>query len=253
MAIKREEAYILKRSPMRETSLLLTMFSRGSGKLKAVVKGVRGEKNSVLASFEPFTLLSVVYYEKLKSDIHLISDAAVVHSNAILRSRLNFFAHASYMAELIDVFFGIHDPHPDVFELFGLTLRHFELAPPSHVVRVFEIKMLEKAGLLPNLSHCVSCGSREFRSAFFSAKQGGLLCQHCELREMGTIPVSPAALGQLRILIECDFISGLFSSMSHEIEHELERIVRRFLQFRLEYPLRTSLFLSEVKGVAAHT
>ena len=96
MAIKREEAFVLKRMPLRETSLFVTLFTRGSGKIQGLAKGIRREKNPLTVRFEPFTRLSVVYYEKLKSDTHLISETAILDSNAHLRGRLYLFCYFSF-------------------------------------------------------------------------------------------------------------------------------------------------------------
>ncbi len=247
MAIKREEAFVLKRTPIRETSLIVTFFSRDAGKIKGLVKGARREKNPIVARFEPFTHLSVVYYEKLKSDTHLISETAVLNSNSFLRNRLDLFSYASYLTELVDALFGVHDPHPDVFELLAVAFHLFESAPAMQIARVFEVKVLEMAGLLPVLTHCVLCGETELEQAFFSSKQGGIICLKCDRGEPGTIRISNGTIQSLLFFLKSKIDQGVRLRLGQQTERELERVSERFLEFRLEYPLRSSRFLAELK------
>ena len=249
MAIRREEAYVLKRVPLRETSLLATLLTRDGGKIKVLVKGVRGEKKPVVGRFEPFTHLEVVYYEKLRSDIHLVSDTAVLNSNSFLRSRLDIFSYASYAVELVDSLFEISDPHPEVFDLLGIAFRLFRSAPPARVARILEVKLLEKAGLIPILGHCSLCGKATQERTFFSSKQGGLICSDCDQGESGTVPISQGAVKSLLFYLGRVMNEAVELCLDKQIEHELERILTRFLHFRLEFPLRSSRFLSEVKPV----
>jgi len=247
VAIKREEVFVLKRIPIRETSLIVTFFSRDTGKIKGLVKGARREKNPIVARFEPFTRLSIVYYEKLKSDTHLVSETAVLGPNSFLRDRLDLFSYASYLTELVDALFGIHDPHPDVFELLGSAFRLFESAPTVQVARVFEVKVLEMAGLLPVLTHCVLCTETNLEQAFFSSKQGGVVCRKCDRGEPGTIRISNGTIQSLLFFLKSKIDQAVKLRLGQQTEKELERISQRFLQFRLEYPLRSSRFLSELK------
>jgi DNA repair protein RecO (recombination protein O) len=246
MAIKREEAFVLKRIPLRETSLLVTLFTRGSGKIRALAKGIRREKNPLTVRFEPFTRLSVVYYEKLKSDTHLISETAILDSNAPLRARLDLFGYSSYLTELVDTLLGVHDPHPEVFELLRESFRLLKTAPAFQVARVFEIKLLQEIGLLPILDHCVRCGEREFQTAFLSAKQGGILCSACDRKESGTIRISQGAVQSLRFFIRNDTEHAAKLNLSKQAARELEQINSKFIHFRLERPLSTKQFLSEL-------
>ena len=247
MAIRRDEVFVLKRIPFRETSLIVTVFGREEGKIKVLVKGVRKEKNPLTAHYEPFTHLTLVYYEKLKSDIHLGSETVVINSNSFLRERLDRFSYASYMTELVDVLFGAHDPHSDVFDLLASGFRSFQNAPPNRVARIFEFKLFEKAGLLPMLTHCASCGTEGFGDAFFSTRQGGIICRKCDHGEIGAIPISKGAIQSLSFFLKSNIGQAISLRLGVHEEGELDRIGKRFLDFHLEYPLRSSRFLSEVK------
>ena len=43
MALQKTEAFVLRTNPFRSSSLVVTTFTRGFGKVKGVAKGVRGD------------------------------------------------------------------------------------------------------------------------------------------------------------------------------------------------------------------
>lgn len=249
MAIKKVRAIILKRMPIRESSILATLFSRESGKLRGLVKGVRREKNPLGARFEPFTHLSVVYYEKIRSDTHLISETVVLNSNAYLRDQLHFFGYASYLVELVDVLFDLYDPYPDVFDLLQDSFKLFPDYSPSLILRAFEVKLFATVGLLPILDHCVLCRKEYLDQCFFSPRQGGIVCPQCDHGELGTIKISKGTIQSLLYFLKHDMRQVVKLNLTAQTEKELEYINQRFLQYRLEYPLKTPKFLSEIKSL----
>jgi len=247
MAIKKVEAIVLKRIPIRESSILATFFTRESGKLRGLIKGVRREKNSLSARFEPFTHLSIVYYEKIKSDTHLVSETMVLNSNSYLRDKLAFFGFASYLTELIDVFFDLYDPYPDVFDLLCDSFELFSDFPPSIILRAFEVKLFETVGLLPIFDHCVLCRKTSLDQCFFSPRQGGVVCLQCDRGESGTIKISKGTIQSLFYLLKTDITQAVKLGLTQQTEKELAHIHHKFLQYRLEYPLKTPKFLAEIK------
>ena len=249
MAIRKVEAFVLKRMLFRESSLLVTLFSKEVGKLKVLAKGVRKEKKSSAAYFEPFTRLSLVYYEKLKSDIHLASETSVLDSSSFLRARLDYFSYASYLIDLVDTLFGFYDPHPDAFDLLAQAFSFFQSVPLANVARVFEVKLLEQVGWLPVLNHCAVCGETGLERVFFSPQQGGILCAKCELKEPRTLPLSPKTLESLHFFLKNSFAESVKYRIDLQTERELERAAERFIEFRIEYPLSSKRFLSELNSL----
>src|SRR3989338_3444317 len=123
MAIQKTEAFVLKTQPFRSSSLIVTVFSDHFGKLKGIVKGVRREREARGAIFELFTRLEIIFYEKIHSDLHLISEGFILDSNDHIRTRLDAIAYASYFCELVDQLCEVHDPHQGVFDLMDFSFR----------------------------------------------------------------------------------------------------------------------------------
>lgn len=251
MSIHKTDALVLKTQPLRSSSLIVTFLTRHFGKLKGVVKGVRKERESRSAFYELFTGLEIVFYEKTKTDLHLISDAAVLDTNDHLRTRLNSIAYASYFSELSDSLLELHDPHEQVFELMQFCFRYLPSIDPERVSRIFETKLLHETGLLPYLDECLECQTPVSASGFFSVAQGAVLCSQCRVRIQDARPLSAEALAGLRFYARHEPAQCLKFRASQGAERELAGLMERFFLYRLGQPMKSRRFMGEIKAFLA--
>lgn len=151
MAIQKTEAIVLRRQEVRETSLMLTAYSRQLGKFQGLVKGVRGSRAAVPWYLEPLTLQSVVLYERRRSPWVLVSACDLIDGFEPVRRDLARTAYATYMLDLVDSMTGVHDPHPEIFDVLLAVLKGLESpdADPPTLARFLEIHLLRASGLLP--------------------------------------------------------------------------------------------------------
>lgn len=217
MAILTTEAVLLRRREIRETSLLLTLLTQSAGKVTGLLKGVRGPRGTVDGFLEPFTVQTVVYYERPRSDIDLITHCDLVEPFLALRRDLAKTAYAGYFCELADHLVQPRDPHPEFYDLLVRMLTALQESPvPSQIARLFEVRVLAAGGVLPAPSS-------------LSLSPGAVL----SLTQM--IRIEGPAWGRLRL--------------SKGVEEELAPILQRLLTQHLEVRLKSLEFLHEV-GVA---
>lgn len=243
MAIQKTEAFVIRTQPFRSSSLIVTFFSRSFGKLKGLVKGVRREGEMRGAVYELFTHLDIVFYEKKRSDLHLVSEAAIIESNDFLRRRLDTIAYASYFAELADLLTEVHDPHEDIFFLLDLAYRYLPSLSPEKVARVFEIKLLNEIGWLPHLDACLECQKTAFDHGRFSVSQGAILCPGCAPGYGDAREVSPEGLAFLRYSALHSFDQVIRYRILAPVEKELGDLMEKFLLYRTNKPFKTREFM----------
>ena len=149
--MQKTEAILLRRQEIRETSLLLTGFSREMGKFLGLLKGVRGARAAVPWYPEPLTLQAVVLYERRRSPWALVSHCDLLEPFEPLRRDLSRLAYATYLLDLVDGMTGLRDPHPEIFDLLHAGLRGLERAQtdPGSLARCVEAHLLKQCGLLP--------------------------------------------------------------------------------------------------------
>jgi DNA repair protein RecO (recombination protein O) len=249
MAILKTEAIVLKTQPLRSSSLIVTFFSRSFGKLKGVAKGVRLERELRGGIYELFTRLEIVYYEKTRSDLHLLSEADITDSYEPLRSHLESICYAGYFSELVDELCEVNDPHEKIFELLDFCYRYLSSLPGHRVARIFEIKLLNEIGWLPFLDECLMCGEKKLEQGFFSAIQGALLCPRCHSRHPDARPIAAEPLALMRYYTHHGLEDSLRQSASRQTDLALEDLISRFFAQRLHRPLKTRQFMDKIASV----
>ncbi|MSR77951.1 MAG: DNA repair protein RecO [Candidatus Omnitrophica bacterium] len=249
MAIQKTDAIVLKTLPFRSSSLLVTFFSKTHGKVKGIAKGVRQEREMRGSLFELFTQLEIVYYEKTRSDLHLISEGFILESYEPIRSQLETIAYASYFAELVDELTEFHDPHPVIFHLLDFSYRYLPSLSPERLARLFEIQLLREIGWVPYLEDCIRCHAKPSDQPFFSPNQGALLCKNCARDTPDAKPISEETLSVLRYYLQHDLETSIKLSVSFQSEQGLALLMNRFFQFRIHRPLKSLSFLEKIKPV----
>ena len=249
MAIQKTEALILKTQPFRSSSLIVTFFSRSFGKLRGLVKGVRREGETRGAMFEPFTHLEIVFYEKLRSDLHLVSESSIIESHDALRSSLESITYASYFSELVDELTEVHDPHDPIFDLLDYCFRFLASLPGEKLSRVFEIKLLAEVGWLPYLDNCLQCGNSPIEKGYFSVKQGALICTKCAHEFPDAAPLTAETLALMRYYVKHDVEASLQRTTSRTAEADLGKLLTGFILYRLGKPFKSRQFLKQILPV----
>jgi len=249
MAIQKSEAILLRRQDLRETSMILTFYTKDFGKIKGIVRGVRGPRAQFGGGgFEIFALDSIVFYERKTSDIYTISQCDLLEFFDPVRGSLEALAHAAYMVELVDSVTGLSDPHAGVFELLLNSLKLLAGGSSAkRITRIFEIKLLDLLGLMPTLRQCATCGKDTEIGCRFSLRHGGLICKTCAATDRESVPMLPGTVKFIELVRTLPFDKVSRVKVTREIGKELEGLLRKFLNYHIERRLKTVDFLREIE------
>lgn len=245
MAIQKTEGILLRKNDLRETSLILTFYTRDFGKVKGIVRGVRGPRSAFGgANMEIFALDEVVFYERRKSDIFTISQCDLVEFFGPIRESLEKLSYATYLIELADSVTALGDKNREVFDLLLNSLRLLAgESSTKRVARIFEIKLLHQLGIMPTLEACVNCSGSVDSTSRFSLRHGGLICKRCFPSDREARPILQGTVKFIEHIRSLPFERVANVKVASEVGHELERILRRFLDYHIERRLKTVEFL----------
>jgi len=153
-----QPAFVLHSTPYRETSALVTFFTPDHGKIKGVVRGVKGAGKAVFqksASIQPFQKINLQWREKLNTTSDLIS----IRQFESLPVRFPLQGDANicglYLNELLQRLLYPRVPTDELFEAYQQTL--YELlscADRSH--QAWSLRRFE-AILLAEMGHALQC------------------------------------------------------------------------------------------------
>ena len=238
MGIHTTDAIVLRHYPYRETSALVTCMTDRFGKLKGLIKGLRGPEPRYRSAMEPLTLNRIVFYDSRTSALHLISQCDLLCAYPQLELDLDVIRLAASCVELVDAVVELGDAHREVFELLRATLERLANGDPAGpaATRIhFVLRLLRLIGFQPQLDECTSCNQHPRTRGFWSARQGGLLCERC-LHEDPKAPEISTAF--IELLSSCDDSftpQPLETQWALTLRHHLDE----FLRWRIDRPLKT--------------
>lgn len=154
MAIQKTEAILLKKKDFRETSFILTFFTKDFGKVDGIIKGARGYRPRGDANPIFFSLDQVVFYEKKKGGISIISQCETQEVFLNILKEWGRAASAYYMLELVDVFTEPGGKAEEVFDALFNSFKFLDSGKEAEsITRLFEIKLLMALGLWPGAEY----------------------------------------------------------------------------------------------------
>jgi len=254
MPIHATDAIILRKQDIRETSLLVTFYTRDFGKIKGLIKGARGPRGGLGYQVQVFTLNRIIFYESKRRGIHTVSQCDLLDFFETIREDILKTSYAYYFVELVDALTEEKDKNE---EMFDILLDSFVLLKSEHspkrISRILEIRLLMLSGLMPRLDRCVLCsseidfGNLSFNKIRFSYKSGGIICKECFGEDESSDRILPGTALFIAHVERTSYEKLARIKVSGEVGRELEEIMKKFLSYRLDTPIKSLEFLEKIE------
>jgi len=175
MPLYKEQGVVLRSQKLGEADKIVTVMTQGSGKIRAVAKGIRKTTSRFGARLEPFTHVSLMVYRG-RGALDTVSQAEIVTPFLAVRNDLGLFAAGETMLEAVDKVAEEHERNVRLFMLLLTGLRALEVRPtdPAAAAESFLLKLLSLSGFHPSLTACAVCGAPS--PDRFASGQGGAVC-----------------------------------------------------------------------------
>lgn len=186
-----------------ETSKIARLATRDLGIQSAIAKGASRPKSRFGAALHLFSEGVAHIIPARRSDLHTLAAFEVATVRVGLAARMDRFATASLLAEVM-LRFAPAAAHPGSFDLLRDALAALEITPEA-AVEPLGLRMLWQLvsvlGFAPALERCARDGAplAEDTAHRFSAADGGLLCPRCGAGAAGAL-LQPADQADLRAL-----------------------------------------------------
>jgi DNA repair protein RecO (recombination protein O) len=247
MSIHKTEVLVLNKWDFRETSIIVNFYSRDFGKMSGILKGIKTEPAKFASTLEPFSHNDIVFYKKINSALHLVSQCDLKDNFNLIRQSISKVGVASLMMELLDVIMPQEDKNEEVFDLTTTVLKELAISDyPEKIMTIFKIKMLSFSGFKPHFDSCVSCGARINSHSKFSFVLGGLLCASCYHKDLKSRSIFRGTVASILHIERNDFKNNLNLGMNPQIKKELNIILNAFLNFHLEKELKSQKVLNKL-------
>ncbi len=163
------EALVLRKSSYGEADLLITLFSRELGKLRALAKNAKKSQKRFGGRLDFFNRLAIDVTLN-KGRFNLIGDVTLKESYREITESVDSFTAATRALELLDLLTPEQEPAGELFDLAADTLGLLsKKREPYSVFLVFLLRALTLCGYRPDLRF-----DREKDIAGFDVENGRL-------------------------------------------------------------------------------
>ncbi len=197
---------VLKTAPLRESDLLVTLYTETLGRVSAVARGARKSKVRFAGALSLLVLARFALGRRPRGELWSLEGAEIVREWTALSTDVVAVAHASYVAELVGALVPAEQPEPEVLDVItGLWDSLAEHGPSPGALRVVELTLLELGGHRPALDQCAACSGEVDAATVFDPVRGGVMCRRCAAtsRGPGVRPIDGGARTYLREAARC--------------------------------------------------
>jgi DNA repair protein RecO (recombination protein O) len=236
------DAVVLRTMKYRDTSLIVTLYTRQFGKLSGVVKGARGHKSKFGPVLQPMSHVQAMVYRREGRDLQIIGQCDFIDAYRHIMEDLAKMAAAMKMIELVHIVAHEEERNDSLYDLVVSTLRALDGAKtnPLNLCHAFEISLSHILGFTPVFDVCVSCGKTgemlEGAQAIikYHPERGGPLCSACASLAGLRIPIG---VSTMRVLQRLSSANGAPEILSVEVtrkEHEeIGNLLRAYLRLHI--------------------
>ena len=197
VALCKAEAITIRLQDFSETSQIAWFYTREFGRLSALAKGSKRQRNNFDGRLDLLCHDEIVFARKTHTTLHILTECRLLDRFMGLRTGVDRLYAALYAAELVREMTPAEESQPPLFDLLLGTLRALgggDAVPPT--LLAFEARLLALAGYAPMLDACVACQGDALPkgTVAYSSALGGVLCRACRGRDPKSIGVPRSAL-----------------------------------------------------------
>ena len=251
----RDEGVVLRAIKLGEADRIVTIFTQGHGKIRAVAKGIRKTTSKFGARLEPMSRVALQCYKGRELDI--VTQAESLDSNRVLREEYALLTRSVPMLEAVDQVAQDREPNPALYRMLTGALHTLASTRNPLVTPAFFWKLLSLEGFHPMLDGCARCGESpdeetasdaatdgenggEHELVAFDLEEGGTVCRACA--RGGGRPLTPGGLALLRRVLGGG-LNGALAETPGPAAHEVEQLGIRALEHHVERRLRSAVLL----------
>ncbi len=236
MPTYRDEGVVLRTHRLGEADRIITILTRGRGKVRTVAKGVRRTKSRFGARLEPFSHVDVQCHVGRSLDV--VTQVECLHAyGSVLTAHWPAWTAGQAMLEAADRLVS-EDREPAVAQyqllLGGLNALASAARDSSLILDSYLLRASALAGYAPALVDCVGCGEPG-PHGWFHVQSGGVMCVDC--REPGAASPAPETLTLMSALLAGDWVIAEAIDPRHR--EATSGLVAAHLQWNLERSLRS--------------
>lgn len=245
MPLYRDEGVVLRTQKLGEADRIITILTRGNGRIRCVGKGVRRTSSRFGSRLEPFTHVDVQLHTGRTLDVVNQVDSLHSFGALLVRDYPAYTAGIAMLETAERLTAEEREPAVQQFLLLIGGLRALEERShlPRLVLDAYLLRSLSVAGWAPSFSDCARCGAPGPHQSFH-VPSGGSVCPNC--RPAGASTPAPEVVVLLAALLSGEW--EIADSVDPRFHESGTGLVNSFLQWHLERGLRSLRLVDRSMG-----
>ncbi|MDO9576894.1 MAG: DNA repair protein RecO [Candidatus Cloacimonadales bacterium] len=170
---------ILKKTPFRETSLILDIFTPDLGSIPVMAKGVRQEKSKTTGLLEILNELDLSLYKNPASDWYIFKSAELLKAH-LYETNFRTGILMQGAAEIYKQLLLEYNDYAELYELLQQYLLYIRTIPRNGIAIFwrFLLKLFRLIGIEFSVNLCVECNQENNFVAYYPQRHG-FICKNC--------------------------------------------------------------------------
>ncbi|NQV17735.1 MAG: DNA repair protein RecO [Armatimonadetes bacterium] len=169
---------IFRKTPFKETSLILEVFTQEFSKISVIAKGIKREKSKDLGLTEILNELELV--------LHKTNEWYILKSATLIKSHLFEvdFNKNILMQAAVEIYRQLIIPEEDSKKLYELLIKYFNYLKQVNINGIaifwrFLLRVLTISGIELNVISCVNCKKQKTDFMGYYPQKNGFICKNC--------------------------------------------------------------------------
>ena len=248
MSIEKTEAVVLRAVNFRDTSKIVTFYTKRYGKMSAIAKGARNPKSKFGSVLQPLNYRQIVFYRRENRQLQTVSSSEFVKYFKSLAGDVDRFSISMSLIEIINKVMHDEEENETVFNLLADSLIALDTPEsfPRNTFAHFGLNLAIRLGFTPDLSRCLVCRNpidlEGEKKVYYVVEKGGPVCEKCSVNLNEGFLLSNCALSILQSFVRL--------SPAAAAKTEIEPVLRNELaNFSFVYLKRHLDTLKEIKSL----
>ncbi len=223
----RTEGVILSSRKRRDADEIFTLYTRDFGKLDVIGKSIRKSESKLKMNMSLFSLVEIGFIEGKK--YNTLTDVSLISGFKEARKDLGKLSLLYRMSEVVLSLVYEQEKDGNIFLLLRESFSKIDRVSFSKdklklFYCFFTFNLLYFLGYKMYIEKCAFCGDVVVKDCYFNAKEGGVVCQDCFLKNPSGIYLENVEL------LKCFFENNLEKTMLQDAKLFLT-ILENYLKF----------------------
>lgn len=175
-----DTGYVLKIRDYGEKDKIVTLFTKGNGKITTFAKSAARSKKRFGFMLEIGAKLNLDLYSKSDNNMKILTSVDVAEHFPTIRCDLKQFATLSLFLEVVDKITIEDGPNEDFFDLLNHSVYLIPSAEQSkNLIFSFLLKVTKISGFTLNPFNCSFCNSRIKNEFYYLINTNSFVCEGC--------------------------------------------------------------------------